>query len=181
MKNILTNVADIGNNDYKQIQKITTEFDDINYITRENKKYYMRDIEPIMGLVNKVEHKNTGSSDTTQLIHTNKELVSITPGDLIEIETNNSSTYNITPDTSINKFKVKTVDNYEKIIEIESINSNNRNISINTNTAIDIDNNSSANVTWIVRNPSLGLFGSYQHSQAMIDSIKINDFYNNFF
>ena len=44
-----------------------------------------------------------------------------------------------------------------------------------------INNTGTANVKWIVKTPNLGLFGSYQHSQAMIDSMKINDFYNNFF
>ena len=61
LKGLLSNVADIGNNDYKQIQKITTEFNDINFITNENKKNYMKDIEPIQGLVNKIVQKNKGN------------------------------------------------------------------------------------------------------------------------
>ena len=45
----------------------------------------------------------------------------------------------------------------------------------------EINDGSGASVRWSIKNPNLGLFGSYQHSQAMIDSMKINDFYNNFF
>lgn len=182
LKNVLSNVANVGNNEYKQIQGITKQFDNINFVTNENKKYYMRDIEPIMGLVNKLELKGGTSFNNTQLIYTNTDNVKkVTVGDFIEIKSD-SLTYSILPDTELNSFKVKSVDIYEKIIEIETNNSDYDLITINSqNQMATINNTGTANIKWIVKTPNLGLFGSYQHSQAMIDSMKINDFYNNFF
>ena len=182
LKQVLTNVANVGNDEYQQIQGITKQFDNINFITNENKKYYMRDIEPVIGLVNKLETKGTGTT-RSQLIYTNSDNVKkVTIGDFIEISSTSSS-YRVTPeDTSSNTFKVKSIDIYDKIIEIESISGSDL-IRINSNASISsIANNSQGgSVTWTITNPNLGLFGSYQHSQAMIDSMKINDFYNNFF
>ena len=184
LKNIIVNVANVGNSEYRQIQGITNQFDNINFITNENKKHYMRDIEPTEGLVNKLELKGVGAFGNTQLIYTSSENVKkISEGDLIEIKSTSSS-YNVSPDTELYTFKVKSVDIYEKIIEIETNNNDFNLISINTQNELTItnsNNNNFAGVRWIVKNPSLGLFGSFQHSQAMIDSMKINDFYNNFF
>lgn len=179
LKNVLSNVANIGNNEYKQIQAITKEFDNIDFVTNENKKYYMRDIEPIMGLVTKLEKKGD-----TQLIYTNTDNVKrVSIGDFIEVKSD-SNLYRVSPNTELNTFKVKSVDIYDKIIEIETNNSAYNLISINSqigDSPVNINNIATASVKWIIKTPNLGLFGSYQHSQAMIDSMKINDFYNNFF
>ena len=122
----------------------------------------------------------------SQLIYTSSDLVNkLSEGDLIEIVSNTSS-YIVEPNTQLSTFKVKATDLYgpnsQSVIEIEPNNVDTTTVSINgENDDVEITNTSSANVRWIVRNPSLGLFGSYQHSQAMLDSMKINDFYNNFF
>ena len=117
------------------------------------------------------------------MLYTNTNLVSkVTQGDLIEVQTSNKNKFSLEPEnTQIYTFRVKTVDIYDKIIEIESNNLNYKTITVNSLSTLDIANTSDDNVTWIIKNPSLGLFGSYQHSQAMIDAMKINDFYNNFF
>ena len=179
LTNLLTNVSDIGNNDYKKIQNITNEFDDINLITRENKKYYLKDINPIEGLVTQLETNGSVGYDQTQFIYTNSELVSkISKDDIIQIVSN---TYTIEPvNQNISQYRVKSVDVHDKIIEIEPLNHINL-LQINSSNNLFITNTDTSNVKWMIKNPSLGLFGSYQHSQAMIDSIKINDFYNNFF
>ena len=52
----------------------------------EKIKNYMR-IVPIQGLVNGIEERGSTSSDITQLIYTNTNLVNkITEGDILEVE-----------------------------------------------------------------------------------------------
>ena len=83
------------------------------------------------------------------------------------------------------KFKVKEVDVYNNYFIIEPNNysstSSENFVTVNTNREFDPTTTNTSYIKWIVKNPSLGLFGSYQHSQAIVDAIKINDFYNNFF
>ena len=44
---------------------------------------------------------------------------------------------------------------------------------------LDLDTIGSGGV-WKLKDPTLGLFGSYQQAQAITDSRKISDFYNHF-
>ena len=81
---------------------------------------------------------------TLRFIYTSSDNVKkISEGDLIEIKSTNSN-YNVTPDTELYTFKVKSVDVYEKIIEIETNNNDFNLISINTQNEliiVNIDNN----------------------------------------
>ena len=66
---------------------------------------------------------------------------------------------------------VTNIDIISKNVYIEDTDPNNISKKIDT---------SLRNITWTLNEPNLGMFGSYQQAQAMIDSRKISDFYKNF-
>jgi hypothetical protein len=183
MLSSLNTVNDINQNDYKKILSIKNEFNDINLINRENKKYFLKDTNPIFGIVTKLESIDTSTNSIQRLYTNSNRLQNVNKNDLITITFYNNEANNIKIIPINNVFKVYNIDITKGIIEIERQNINDRLLSINNKDNLNLqeDSNLANKVIWTIENPNVGLFDSYQYAQAIEDSLKINDFYKNLF
>lgn len=185
MVNALNVVNNINDKDYKNIRSIRNDFNDINIINRENKKYFLKNTNPIFGFITKLESSDTSTNQIQRIYTSSDRLTSITKNDDIIISTYNNDNTNIKiiPDTRVNKFKVYNIDVEKGIIEIQRDNSLGRLLNINNEVNLNIQDDPSLSnkIIWTIEAPNIGLFDSYQYAQAIEDSLKINNFYKNLF
>jgi hypothetical protein len=143
------------------IQSIETQLDGMQYILDENKKYYIKEIGEILGIISSAE---TNDSNNIEITIGNDHILNISIGDTMTI-------------------KGKDTVDYTVVVEKITTNLNNSIIEIKTfdvTTSLLLTNITGGGATWTLADPTLSLFGSYQHAQAITDSRKINDFYNHF-
>ena len=153
----IQNLSDPNHEDYQEIKDINTRLQEMQYISNQNKKYYIKERGSISGAIDEINQFGNGIKINSDRIG------NITIGDLLTIK-DSSGAFKYT-------VLVTGVDIIGKYVFIEDTDTNNTSKIIDTTLT---------NATWTLNEPNLGLFGSYQQAQAIIDSKKISDFYKNF-
>ena len=132
----------------------------MEYISNQNKKYYIKERGSISGAIDEIDE----DANQNQYLKINSDRIdNITLDDLLTLRNSAGRVlYTVV---------VTNVDIISKNVYIEDTDPNNISKKIDA---------SLRNITWTLNEPNLGMFGSYQQAQAMIDSRKISDFYKNF-
>ena len=158
---LIGDITNIDNPAYKAIDDITDDLESINFLTNQNKKYFIRDNNSISGNINSLDKNTLGQ----QYINSDSDRISmVTLGDKIKIRNDNGILYE--------SIIVTNVDPLQKIIFIENTDPN----------AVSkiLKDDLGTNPVWELENPNIGLYESIQHLQAIDDSINIKNHFSNF-
>ena len=171
----LQDATNRSDDDYYEINKMKDKLNNVDSLINENKQHYIKEEGLISGHITKIKKNGSGTNIVNKnkiVLKTNNTLINrLTKGDFISIKRVDNHT-NI--ESSISEYEILDINLVEKEITINVDN-------ISSITIDTTPRNPNSAIYWTMENPSKGLFGSYQHAQTIMDAIKINDFYNNFF
>lgn len=142
-----------GDNYYDGIKTLTDKLENIQRITQKSRSKFFYDVVALRGNIIRVTQIN---SDTAILESGNDNLNKLSLGDDIKLYNRDGNL--------LASATIKNIDLIENKITIYS----------SSLTSI------STSIEWLVREPNIGLFNSIQNSNAIIDSMKIADFYENY-
>ena len=149
---------------HPMIKNTKDTLDELKYITNLNRQTYLQDKYHIYGNVESVIPNNNNGGDYESFTTNSKFINNISIGDTIEL-INGFDTQG--KPIIIGTGKIGNIDLIEKKIIFE--------------TPISLSQDFQEGVTmWLVENPNVGLFNSLQFSNVMLDTMKINNFYETY-
>jgi hypothetical protein len=174
----LEEASDSSNAEYYEINQMKEKLDNVGNLIDENKQHYLKNKESIIGLITNIKKNDAARVQNPNkiVLTTNSILISkLAKNDEIfikQISQNNSPTLSPSKNTPHTILDLDVVSK-EITLDLDALTIDG-NVITTTEQAI-------TTLYWEIEHPSKGLFGSYQHAQTIMDAIKINDFYNNFF
>jgi hypothetical protein len=158
---IVTEVSNTEDENYQKIEEIDDKLKEMNFISEQNKQRYIKESGEISGVIKRVSENSEGN----QYLELDTDRIgNITKDDILKIKNSAGVViYNV---------KVLQINIVTQHVFIEIIGGSIPNQKLNANLV--------QGAKWTLTEPNLGLFGSYQQIQAMIDSRRINDFYKTY-